>query len=70
MTQKFTSEYGRFVFAYPTAIGSVKSIKDNVNNFNYTDSCSRGKATINGGSYEIIYLTDCAGFEDVSITFA
>ena len=22
------------------------------------------------GSYEIIYLTDCAGFEDVSITFA
>ena len=70
MTQKFTSEYGRFVFAYPTAIGSVKSIKDNVNNFNYTDSCSRGNATINGGSYEIIYLTECAGFEDVSITFA
>lgn len=70
MTQKFTAQYGRFVFAYPTAIGSVKSIKDNVNNFNYTDSCSRGTATINGGAYEIIYLTDCAGFDDVQITFA
>lgn len=70
MTKKFTTEYGRFVFAYPTAIGSVKSIKDNVNNFNYTDSCSRDNATINGGTYEIIYLTDCAGFDDVSITFA
>lgn len=70
MTQKFTTEFGRFVFAYPTAIGTVKSIKDNVNNFNYTDSCSRASATVNGGTYEVVYLTECAGFDDVAITFA
>lgn len=70
MSQTFTAEYGRFIFAYPKAIGSVKSIKDNVNNFNYTDSCSRANLTINGGAYEVIYLTDCAGFDGVTITFA
>lgn len=70
MTAKFTTEFGRFVFAYPKAIGTVKSIKDNVNNFNYTDSCSRKDVTINSGAYEVVYLTECAGFEDVAITYA
>lgn len=70
MSQKFSCEYGRFLYAHPTAIGTVSSIKDNVNNFNYTDSCQKINITINGGKYELVYLVEPAGFEDLTITFA
>lgn len=70
MSQKFSCEFGRFLYAHPTAIGTVSSIKDNVNNFNYTDSCQKINITINGGKYELIYLIEPAGFEDLTITFA
>lgn len=69
-TYTFTTEFGRFVYAYPTSLGDLSSIKDNVNNLNYTDSVTKTTMTINDISYNVYYLTDSAGFDNVKITFA
>lgn len=69
-TYTYTATYGRFVYAYPASLGTVSSVKDLVNNFNYTASCTYGTMVINGVAYNLIYLTDPMGFSNVKITFA
>lgn len=69
-TYEYTTPYGRFLHAIPSEIGDITSAKDLVNNFNYTDSCTKTTMTINGETYNVWYLTDAMGFDGVKITFA
>lgn len=45
------------VYAYPTSMGNLTSIKD-ANNFEYLASYTKLVLTVNGESYNVYYLTD------------
>lgn len=66
----YSADYGKFVYAYPASFGYVTSVKDNVNNFNYTESCEFSTLTIHNETYNVVYLKDSMGFTDVKITYA
>ena len=55
------------VYAYPSSLGTITSIKDG-NNFEYINSYTKASATINNVNYVVMYLTDkvtASGFKQV-----
>ena len=46
ITKIFNATYGRFVWAFPASLGNINSVKDMVNNINYTDSVTKKTMTI------------------------
>lgn len=66
-----TTDYGRIVYAYPKSFGDLTSIKDTVNNINYTNSFTRTEITMSSGlEYYCYTLTDPAGMTNIQMTFA
>lgn len=66
-----TSDYGRVVYAYQKSFGALTSIKDTINNINYTNSFTRTEITMsNGLEYYCYTLTDPAGMTNIQMTFA
>ena len=57
------------LYAIPTTLGKVTSIKDEVNNFDYTNSFEETEITIDGYSYYLYMLKDCTSADDVQLTF-
>lgn len=66
----FTTDYGRFVYAVPVAVGTITDAQDKVNNFPYKDSCNFDTMIINGEKYSVCYLIDPAGLDGLQITFS
>lgn len=59
--------YQHIVYAYPSSLGNVTSIKDQ-NNFEYMSSYTKITLIINGESYNVYYLTDkvtASGFKQI-----
>lgn len=57
-TDTFNPSNQRIVYAYPSSLGNLSSIKDQ-NNFEYlTGSYTKFTTTINGETYNVYYLTD------------
>ena len=48
-------DFNKIVYAYPQSMGALTSIKDVVNNFNYTDSFTRTSVKVDNINY---YLHD------------
>lgn len=65
-----TTDYGKVCYAYPKEFGALTSIKDPVNNYNYTDSFSRSTAVVDGIDYYVYIQTVASGADDVKLTFA
>ncbi len=66
-----TTDYGKICYAFPKSFGSLTSIKDTVNNINYTNSFTRTEITMsNGLEYYCYTLTDPAGMTNIQMTFA
>lgn len=56
-TQTYTVNDGHIVYAYPSSLGNLTSIKDQ-NNFEYISSFTKLTMTINAETYNVYYLTD------------
>lgn len=65
-----TTDFGKVCYAYPKDFGALSSIKDPVNNYDYTASFSRSTAVIDGIDYYIYIQTVASGADDVKLTFA
>ena len=65
-----TMDYGKVVYAYPSSFGNLSSIKDLVNNINYTNSFTKTTVTVDGISYNCYTQNDPSASSDVQLTFA
>lgn len=63
-------DFNKIVYAYPQSMGALTSIKDVVNNFNYTDSFTRTSVKIDNIDYYCYTLTEPTGADGVQLTFA
>ena len=63
-------DFGKVVYAYPASFGNLSSIKDVVNNINYTNSFSKTTVTIDGITYNCYTQNEPSAAADVQITFA
>lgn len=64
--------YGRTIYAYPKDLpsgGLLTSIKDKKSGFDMSNSYSHKELTVNEIKYVCYYLTDAAGFTDVTTIF-
>lgn len=73
-TKKFlyegiTCDYNKIIYAYPKELGTLTSIMDKVNNFNYTTSFQFTTKAIDGIEYYIYTLIDPTGAVNVALTF-
>lgn len=68
--QHINMTYGKVVYAYPKSLGALTSIKDPVNNINYTDTFARTEVTIDGIAYYCYTQIDPSAATDVRIDFA
>lgn len=65
-----TTNYGKVCYAYPSSFGALTSIKDLVNNINYTASFDKTIMTIDGIEYFMYLQIDPSAANNVEITFA
>ena len=65
-----TMDYGKVVYAYPSSFGNLSSIKDLVNNINYTSSFTKTTVSVDGISYNCYTQNDPSASTDVQLTFA
>lgn len=65
-----TTNYGKVVYAYPKSLGTLSSIKDPVNNYNYTTSFTRTEITINDIDYLVYTQNEASAASNVTINFA
>jgi len=65
-----TTDYGKVCYAYPKSFGTLTSIKDPVNNYDYTSSMSRSVVAVDGIDYYVYIQTVASGADDVKLTFA
>ncbi|MBQ0036825.1 MAG: hypothetical protein KBT35_07915 [Firmicutes bacterium] len=65
-----TMDFGKVVYAFPKDFGALTSIKDTVNNLNYTDSFSRTVVNVDGIDYYVYTQTDPSAAEGIKLVFA
>lgn len=65
-----TCTFNKVVYAYPQSMGALTSIKDVVNNLNYTNSFTRTSVKIDNIDYYCYTLTEPTGADGVQLTFA
>ena len=63
-------DFGKVAYAYPSTLGALSSIKDPVNNYNYTDSFSKTTVKVDGMDYLVYTQTDPSAAEGVKLVFA
>ncbi len=65
-----TMDFGKVVYAYPKSFGELTSIKDPVNNYNYTDTFSKTTVKVDGIDYLVYTQTDPSAAEGIKLVFA
>ena len=65
-----TMDWGKVCYAYPASFGNLSSIKDTVNNLNYTTEFTKTTATVDGVEYVVYTQTNASASTDVQLTFA
>ncbi len=68
--QGITTDMGKVFYAYPTSFGALTSIKDLVNNLNYTTSFAQSTVTVDGMEYYCYLQIDPSAADNVELTFA
>lgn len=68
--QGITTPMGKVCYAYPKSLGALTSIKDNVNNLNYTTSFTMTEVKIDNIDYYCYLQTDPSGATNVELTFS
>ena len=65
-----TTDWGKVCYAYPVSFGNLTSIKDMVNNLNYTTEFTKTTLTVDGIDYVCYTQTNASAATDIEITFA
>ena len=65
-----TTDWGKVCYAYPASFGNLTSIKDMVNNLNYTTEFTKTTLTVDGIDYVCYTQTNASAATDIEITFA
>ena len=65
-----TTDWGKVCYAYPASFGNLSSIKDMVNNLNYTTEFTKTTATVDGIEYVCYTQTNASAAVDIQLTFA
>ena len=65
-----TTDWGKVCYAYPSSFGNLSSIKDMVNNLNYTTEFTKTTLTVDGIEYVCYTQTNASAATDIEITFA
>ena len=68
--KNITMIFGKVIYAVPKALGKITSIRDEINNFDYTSSFEESEITIDGFEYYLYVLKDYTGADNVQLTFA
>lgn len=67
---EITTDWGKVCYAYPSELGALTSIKDEVNNINYTGSFNKTITTVDGVEYFVYTQIDPSASENVTLTFS
>lgn len=65
-----TTDWGKVCYAYPTSFGNLTSIKDMINNLNYTTEFTKTTLTVDGIDYVCYTQTNASASVNVQLTFA
>ena len=65
-----TTDWGKVCYAYPASFGSLTSIKDMINNLNYTTEFTKTTLTVDGIEYVCYTQTNASAAVDIQLTFA
>ena len=65
-----TMDWGKVCYAYPASFGNLTSIKDTINNLNYTTEFTKTTLTVDGVEYICYTQTNASASTDVQLTFA
>jgi hypothetical protein len=65
-----TTDWGKVCYAYPSSFGNLSSIKDAINNLNYTTSFTKTTVTVDGVEYVCYTQTNASAATDIQLTFA
>lgn len=65
-----TTDWGKVCYAYPASFGNLTSIKDTINNLNYTNSFTKTTLTVDGIEYVCYTQTNASASVDIELTFA
>lgn len=65
-----TTDWGKVCYAYPSELGALTSIKDEVNNLNYTNSFEKTTVTVDGIEYFVYTQIDPTASTNNELTFA
>ena len=65
-----TTDWGKVCYAYPASFGNLTSIKDTVNNINYTNSFTKTMVTVDGIEYVVYTQTTASAAAGIQVTFA
>ena len=65
-----TTDWGKVCYAYPASFGNLSSIKDMVNNLNYTTEFTKTTLTVDGIEYVCYTQTNASAATDIQLTFA
>ncbi len=65
-----TTDWGKVCYAYPSSFGNLSSIKDMVNNLNYTTEFTKTTVTVDGIEYVCYTQTNASAATDIQLTFA
>ena len=68
--QNITMDFGKVLYAYPKSFGNLSTIKDEINNINYTDSFTKFEITVDSIIYNCYLLTEPTGADGVTIKFS
>lgn len=64
-----TTDWGKVCYAYPTSFGNLTSIKDMINNLNYTTEFTKTTLTVDGIDYVCYTQTNASASVNVQLTF-
>ena len=65
-----TTDWGKVCYAYPSSFGNLTSIKDMINNLNYTTEFTKTTLTVDGIEYVCYTQTNASASVNVQLTFA
>lgn len=65
-----TTDWGKVCYAYPSSFGNLTSIKDTVNNLNYTTEFTKTTETVDGIEYVVYTQTSASAATNIQLTFA
>lgn len=68
--ENIVATYNKVVYAYPKELGALSSIRDMINNLNYTNSFTKTELKIDNIDYLCYTQTNPSGADGVELTFA